>query len=362
MANFNGQLNSNEIFSALYNMIISQQVFADNIAGTSSELVDMSRVDGGLYGDTKLYYSTDVLKSAPWGNDQEATNLLKLYRPENPKCQAIKLNVFRQISLTLDDYLSKRAWGTEGAFSSFKSIMTGWMSDTKKVYDSTTFNAFVGTAKATGEAQNLSIDVTTAVGDATGEAKARLEAGAIAEGVAKLITNLKDITRDYNDNGQLRSYRIEDLVFVWNSDAMAKIEKRDLPTIYHKDIVDKFGEYVLPARYFGTVNTTTQTGNGSTIRSLIEQDVTKSGAENIHVFAGDIIPTGYSAGANTSYTVDGSILFKVMHKNSVPYMSAFEVGTSFFNPKSLTENRYLTFGHNTLEFLKQYPFVTVKQD
>ena len=52
--NFNGQLASNEIFSALYNMILSQQVFADNIAGTNSTLVDMARVAGGLYGDNKI--------------------------------------------------------------------------------------------------------------------------------------------------------------------------------------------------------------------------------------------------------------------------------------------------------------------
>ena len=42
-------------------------------------------------------------------------------------------------------------------------------------------------------------------------------------------------------------------------------------------------------------------------------------------------------------------------------MSAFEVGTSFFNPKSLTENHYLTFGYNTLEYLKNYPFITVSE-
>ena len=60
---FNGQLRSNEIYGALFNMIISQQVFADNIKGTKSTLVDMARVDGSLYGDTKLYYSTDVLRT-----------------------------------------------------------------------------------------------------------------------------------------------------------------------------------------------------------------------------------------------------------------------------------------------------------
>lgn len=48
--NFTGQLNPNEIFGALYNMIISQQVFSDNIKGTYSELVDKARVDGTLYG------------------------------------------------------------------------------------------------------------------------------------------------------------------------------------------------------------------------------------------------------------------------------------------------------------------------
>ena len=71
MPNFNGQLNQNEIFAALYNMIISQQVFADNIADTKSTLADLSRVDGSLYGDTKLYYSTDVLKSFEWTGDAE---------------------------------------------------------------------------------------------------------------------------------------------------------------------------------------------------------------------------------------------------------------------------------------------------
>ena len=56
---------------------------------------------------------------------------------------------------------------------------------------------------------------------------------------------------------------------------------------------------------------------------------------------------------------DADIICKVLVKLP-PYMSAFEVGTSFFNPKSLTENHYLTFGHNTIEYLKNYPFITVK--
>ena len=316
MANYNGQLKSNEIFSSIYNLIISQQVFADNIAGTKSELVDAARVDGTLYGDTKLYYATDVLSSAPWGNDAEALNLLQLHRPEDPKCQALTIDKFRQISLTVDDYLSKRAWSDETAFSSFNSVMQGWLGDTKKIYDATTYNAYVGTATTDVGKQKIEVDVTTAVGAATGEEAARIEAGTIAEAIANLLVDLKDVSRDYNDYGFLRSYNVDDLIFVWNSKAVSKIEKRDLPTIYHKEIMDKFGEYTLPARYFGTVNTASKAGDGSTVRSLIEQDVAPtsgSGAKK-HVFAGDLIPTGYTAAANTSYTTNDKILFKVMHK------------------------------------------------
>lgn len=363
MAEFTGKLNSNEIFAALYNMIISQQVFADNIKGTNSSLVDMARVDGSMYGDTKLYYSTDVLKSAAWGNDMEAENLLKLYRPKAPDCQAIKLDVFRQISLTVDNYLSKRAWGDEGAFSSFNSVMLGWIRETKKVYDTTTYNAFIGTAKSEKATENIDIDVTSAVSGLSGEEKARVEAQVIAEEIAKLLVNLQDISRDYNDYGNLRSYDSSDLVFVWNTDAIAKIEKRDLPTIFHKEIVDKFGEHTLPARYFGNVNAAATKGDGKLVRSLVEQDLTGTDKAVYHVFAGDLIPAVCTAPEKTSYTVDKNVLFKVYHTgpNSVPYMSAFEVGTSFFNPKSLTENHYLTFGHNTLEYLKNYPFITVSQ-
>ena len=361
MGTFSGTLNSNDIFAALYNMIISQQVFADNIAGTKSTLVDMARIDGTLYGDTKLFYSTDVLKSSAWGNDAEAANLLKLYRPEAPEVQAITLDTFRQICLTVDNYLSKQAFSTEGAFSSFNSVMLGWIRDTKRVYDATTYNAYVGTAVSPVATENISINLKSAAqGDplygVAGEEKNRMEAQIIGEEIAKLLVNLEDISRDFNDYGNLRSYNASDLLFIWNSDAMAKIEKRDLPTIFHKEIIDKFGQHTLPARYFGTINTGTKAGDGKTIRSLVEQEIGSN-----HYFAGDLIKSGDTAPAGTSYTVDKDVLFKVIHKNSIPYMSAFEVGTSFFNPKALTETNYLTFGHNTLEYLKNYPMITVKQ-
>ena len=375
---FTGTLNQNEIFAALYNMIISQQVFADNIYDTKSTLADMSRVDGTLYGDTKLYYSTDVLKSFEWTNDAEAQNLLKLHRPEAPECQAITIDQFRMIPITVDNYLTKRGFSTEGAFSQFNSQMLGWMRDTKKVYDATMFNAFVGTHTAglasdgTGAAQNKLIAIPAepeSIDDYNTESYNRIVAQTIAEEMANLIVDLEDVSRAYNDYGNLRSYNANDLVFVWNAEWVNKIKKLDLPTIFHKDgLIDKFAQHTLPARYFGNVNATggTTPASNLTVRSLIEKDYNTVEPNQVgydakkHIFPGDLLPGNTRYEANETYGEDPTIVFKVYHKNSIPFMTAFETGTEFFNPRSLTNTHYLIWGYNALESLKNYPFITAK--
>jgi len=353
MGNFTGKLNPNKIFAAMFNMIISQQIGADNIKGTYGELVNSARVDGSMYGDQKLYYATDCLKSTPWGNDAEAENLLKLHRPEAPKCQAITMDVFRQISLTVDNYLTKQAWSTEGAFSEFNSVMLQWLSDTKRVYDATTYNTFIGTLNPTVATINK-IEVSEKAYPTLGQG--------IANVIADLMVDLRDVSRDFNDYGYLRSYADSDIKIVWNSKYVNEVKKIDLPALFHKEgLIEKFETNILPARYFGTVNDATKAAADANTRSLVEQDVAGK-----HLFAGDKIPTGtalVSSGVVSvpSYQVDPNVIAKVMHKESVPYMSGFEVGTSFFNPKSLTENRYLTFGHNTLEYLKDKPYITIER-
>lgn len=365
MATFLGQLNSNEIFAALYNMIISQQVFADNIATTDSELVNMAKVDGSLYGDQKLYFATDILGSDEWGNDAEAINLLALHRPAAPDTQAIVLDQFRQISLTVDNYLSKRAWGSEGAFSSFNSVMLGWIGETKRIYEAKLFNTFIGTNKADGNAQNITITFTAGE---TAEETARLEAQTIAKTLANTYVALADAGRDFNDLGNYRSFAKEDMVVVWNSEYVNEITKMDLPTIFHKDLDFSF-KHSLPAKYFGNVKTeggTVPAGStNSTIRTLVEKDYNTvkrdhpDYVKSLHIFPGDLIPAGKTYEAYEAYEEDAKVICKMYHKNAVPFMSAFEVGTSFFNAKSLTENRYLTWGYNTLENLSNYPFITI---
>ena len=386
-------LNANEIYASLFNMIISEQVFADNIKGKNSKLMEAARAEVGLYGDSKNYWSTDVLKSHAWSNDSEAANLLALDRGPAPKGQRIVIDIFRQIRLTTDQYLSKRGWLSSDAFGQFISVMKGWIGETKKVYDETIYNAFIGTHYSTADINTLSIDLTTALSGLSGVEKAKMQAMVIAQNLADLFDDLGDVSRKYNVYKFLRSYSEADIKVVWNKKYINQIRKVDLPTIFHKDgLMEKFEEYSLPSRYFGTVITSSNISTYSdstpapgkpidsdnnqytpgsnnangTIRSLIEKDVTVGGVA-YHVFAGDEIPATATIVASTGdflpgevYIEDASVICKVMTKLP-PYMSAFEVGTSFFNPRSLTETNYLTFGHNTLEAILDSAYVTVKE-
>lgn len=378
-------LTPNEIYETLANMIISQEVFADNL-GEHQTLVDKARVDGGLYGDTKLYYATDVLKSHDWLNDAEAANLLAIERPQDPEVQAIKLDVFKQIRLTLDNYLTKRAWMNEGAFSSFNGVMLGWMRETKRVYDGTLYNVFIGTTKASGAGQNLEVDLAGARANASSEIEAiKLEAMELARFMADLFVKMGDYSRDFNDYGYFRSYAKDSIKVIWNADYINKVRKVDLPTIFHKEgLIDKFDEDVMPARYFGRTLTSADAEAGGVIasnvvvankgvRSKVEKDIglgsgnASAGTAAQHVFPGDLIPAGVTVGGSSAqfkydecYVEDDKVIAKIVVKLP-PLMSAFEVGTTFFNPRSLTENHYLTFGHNKLAYLKNYPFITISE-
>lgn len=369
MPTFTGQLNGNEIFASMFNMIISIVAYTGNIEDGFDSLVDRARVDGSLYGDTKLYVDSDVLQSYPWTGDNEAANLLAINRPVDPKTQAIVLDVFRQIPVTVDYYLSKRAWTDEASFSQFAAVMLAWLGDTKRVYDETTYNAYLGTHISSVGSQSQKIDCTSITAPATtadDEAYQRLVAGAISRKVADLMIDLRRPSRDYNDNEFMKSFSPKSLIVVWNAKFANIIRKIGLPTIFHDDkLLEGFmsDENVLPEEYFGSVNSAATAGDGSVVRSLIEQDIGTH-----HYFAGDLIQVGDTAPAGTSYSnivavhattiSDDEIVCKIIHKDSLPYMSAFQVGTSFFNARSLTENHYLTFAHNSLEHLAGRPFVT----
>ena len=385
---YSGQLRSNLILAAIFNMIISQQVEVDNL-GNHQRIVDGAKVDGSLYGDTKLFYATDVLKSYPWNGDSEAANLLNVYRPSAPNCQAFYLDQFRQIPLSIDNYLSKQAWSDEFTFGSFNGVMLSWMGETKKMYEARLYQCFLGTTVATAGKQKITKTLTSGK-----------EGRELAEEVANLTDELKDYTRDYNNLGYMRSYAAKDIKIIWNNLFVNKITYTELPAIYHKaEIEDMFKRSEsMNNRYFGIVITNTnkdtyadnspttakpldKDGNyaytpgtnhaNGCVRSLVERDFT-IGATTTHVFPGDEIPS--TAKVSTTSAADTAVFGEIYIEAGVggidpvyakvytklpPMMSAFEVGTLFYNPKALLETHYLTWGYNTLDYFEDKPFITI---
>ena len=159
----------------------------------------------------------------------------------------------------------------------------------------------------------------------------------------------------------MRAYNPDDIVVVWNADYYNKILKVDLPTIFHKDgLVDKFDEKnVLPAKYFGTltdveVAPSGLAGNVRASKTITYEGKTYYGGELINK---ELAETAVPAG--DIYTEAGDVICKIMHKDSVPYMSGFEITTNFVNGRNLSTNMYLTYGRNSLEHIKEYPFITL---
>lgn len=175
----------------------------------------------------------------------------------------------------------------------------------------------------------------------------------------------------------MRSYEKGDFVVVWNSDYVNKITNVDLPTMYHKELENLDFSKKMPAKYFGVVGgKKAVTSDGATYRMLKPGFVTLVEDGNIHgedckagdlvfLFAGEIIPNKIVIATTSAinipyYTNDNSIACKIIHKQDLPYMSAFEASTNFFNGRSLTENKYDTFGHNELTHIHNFPLITVR--
>ena len=347
MAAFTGQLNVNHIQSALYNMIIAQDILGGSIRNNYN-LVDKAKEEAGLYGDTKLFIDVPNLTPADFVQDsEEQINLLKLHRPAAPKTQALVINVFKQSALTKDDYLSKQAFGTASAFVQYQSVLSSRLTKSKEVYLNKTYNTFLG---------NVTGEVTETVDLAEGNNSA-------GENMAYAISNLIDDMMDYNTkytaNGFERAFGKDEIKIVWNNRFINAIRKIDLPSIYHDEVLQKvFIGDVLPSRYFGEVNAHTTSVDGD--RATHDLFLTTTTTGDTYVAAGDAIPAGLTISKGDAYTVDETIICKVFTKLP-PMLEAFSVGTSFFNAKNLSTNFYYTWGHSTLEALDSEAIVTIKK-
>lgn len=375
-------LAGNEVFGSLFNLLIHAYMLSNTAKGYTT-LVNKFRKDGSLYGDTITYKKSDVLKTEPFGdpyaynaNGNFQGNLLKTAKPADPKVQYVQIDNARFIEISLDNFLTKRAFDTEGSFSEFHNSLLDWLGRTKRVYESSLINVFCGTTTSSAAKGTINIDITTAVGNATGEEANKLEAQSIAQGIADIIVDMKDNTRDYTDWGTLDSFDESDLIFVWNSKYYNKIDKLALPVIFNKDgLVDKFNDELLTPRFFGRALTESDFGSGKVIGTDGAYDSTKGTIRaareltynDVHYFAGDALATtgtyvGVVGGLEAAdvYLETSDVICKIIHKDAVPFMSAYESEESFYNSRSKVTNFYLHFLYSTPCYLKGLPFITVK--
>lgn len=374
-------LNNNAIYSVFQNMIISQQTFSNPIGGLKSDIVDENRVDGTLYGDQKEYKSVDMIHSNPWTNDSEATNLLALKRNKNVKSETIVLDKFRMFKLTLDSFLTKQAFMNEGNFANFNSVQLSMIRDGLKAFDVTTFNTFVGTHGTQTK--------TITVGAGANEALV------LSNGVADILDDMAELSRAYNYNGYLRAFGKEDVDIIFNNKYLNGWKYQDLPIVFHKDGI--LAEHkVMNERYFGvpltesnysTYSAATPTagkpidsddgtyapgaGNANGTLRVSEECSVTVGGTTYDLFAGEEVPSGAvvydstaAAGSKVKvpcYIQDSTIVGIILGKRAIPYMSAAENSTAFYNPQSLTTTNFLIFGRNTLKALGEKPYVVIKK-
>lgn len=332
---FIGHLNQNSVLDAMYNMIIDMTILTDNFKG--SDLYSKAVREAGLYGDKSLYVSSQPQAVQAWeGHEAESAKLLATNYNKDITTEQIVITEKFMSCTTTDQYESKKAFLDEGGFSGYVALVKGFVSDAQKIHKALTYNAYVGTVEKPLQAVTeieVDLDKTTNGGKSYGEA--------IGEAIANLISSMDDYTDQYNSLAYLRRYAPEDIKFVFNNEYRNSVKYVDLPSIYHNERLEKVftGFDNLNARFFGDVNTSATQGDGATVRSLVEQDITTD-TVTTHYKPGDLIAATDTAPAGTSYTVADDVIAKVFVKMPI-YLMGWTAATEFTNARGLTNTNFL---------------------
>ena len=405
MANFTGTLNVNSFYSSLFNAYRLIETYADSLSGLDNSLAEEWKSDGGMYHDKSVWTSMDILPSRDW--DPNDTNVLQPEMRVKPAQQEIVVDRARQIGLYTEEYMSKKAWVAPEVFDSFKAVVAAQVGKTKRLYESRKCNVYAGTTESAIGSQTQTItfptDSGTGVTDETTpvtttyadtEKINRLRAQLVAKKIADIIVEIEDSTRDYNDRGFMDAYKKPQLEFIMNAAFYNEILYTDLPTIYHIDKLMQEAK-VLPARYFGDPVASSTTANGTSHRALEEYKIRVDGTGAYdatgtvikNVFPGDLLPSGTPIVATSTaettgtgnFTIDGYVypityystvhayaesakkICKIVHKNACKFLSSFETSTEFWNPKNLSQNRYLTWNFADPDRLAHLPWVSLNE-
>lgn len=366
----NGQLNSNEIYSALFNLRILFQKIAPQTV-KRDEIVSLIDKATGMYGDTGVVQGMDIQGTYNFGMDAEAANLLAINRNKTQKIEKFTIDKWRQTDVTNDAYISKRAFLDEGTFAQFNGYIVSTLSKAMDAFESGFVKSSLGTYVSPIAACTIEVEMPAIDGT---EATERLRAAALRKAILDLKADMADNQRTYNGYGFYASYDWDEFTPIFNTKYVNEINAQALYSTFNPEYIKSAsGSRQWTPKWFGTVNTSSGTTSSSntTVYSLIEVNsdestnfpltTTQLSGGVYRIFPGDLLPNSFKYGANESYTVDSKVICKVFAPEYIYYMTGYEQGESFYNPRSATTNHYLRKGYSDVQVSKFRPFITIKE-
>ena len=368
---FNGVLNSNEIYESLFNVRILFQKLAPQTI-KKDEIVSLVEKATGMYGDSGIIQGMDIQGTYDFGMDAEASKLLAINRNKSQKVERYVIDQWRQTDVTNDAYISKRAFLDEGTFALFNGYIVGTLSKAMDAFENGMVKASLGTYTSPIAACTIEVEMPAADGT---EATERIRAAKIKKAILDLKADLKDNQRKYNAYGFYASYDWNDFTPVFSSNYINEINALALYSTFNPEFIKEATDgRVWTPKWFGNVYTSGNTTNGvsnTTSFSLIEQN--SDGTDNLvltaeqelagvyRIFPGDLLPAGFTYKANEAYRKDDSVIAKIFAPEYVYYMTGFQQGEAFYNPRSATTNHYLRKGFSKVQVSGFRPFITLKE-
>lgn len=367
---FDGQLNSNEIYNALFNLRILFQKLAPQTV-KRDRIVSFVEKATGMYGDTGVLQGMDIQGTYDFGMDAEASKLLAINRNQSQKVEKFTIDKWRQTDVTNDAYISKRAFLDEGAFAAFNGYLVGTLSQAMDAFESGWVKTGLGTYVAPTAAMNINVELPAADGT---EETARIRAAKIRKAILDLKADMADNQRKYNGYGFYSSYEWDDFTPIFSTKYSNETNALALYSTFNPEYIkEASGGFQWTPKWFGTVNGSAgqTTAANKTVYSLVEQN--SDGSTNFplteeqlrdgvyRIFPGDLLPNSFNYKANESYTVNANVIVKIFAPEYVYYMTGYQQGESFYNPRSATTNHYLRKGYSDVYVSKFRPFITLTE-
>ena len=367
---FNGVLNSNEVYNTLFNVNILFQKLAPQTV-KKDEIVALVEKATGMYGDSGILQGCDIQGTYEFGMDAEAPYLLNINRNKTQKVERFVIDKWRQTDVTNDAYISKRAFLDEGTFALFNNYIVGTLSKAMDAFENGMVKSSLGTYSSPVAACTIEIEMPAADGT---EATERIRAAKIKKAILDLKADMADNQRKYNGYGFYASYDWNDFTPVFNTEYSNEINALALYSTFNPEFISEAtsGRLWTP-KWFGSVLTSNGTTDATNynIFSLVEINsdestnfpLTSTQLTNgvYRIFPGDILPGSFDYKANEAYVREDKVIAKIFAPEYVYYMTGFQQGEAFYNPRSATTNHYLRKGFSDVQISKFRPFITLKE-